>query len=192
MSILKKFFAAASVFALASASLVSAPVTAAVTNSTSLPSGHILCALKTGQNTSSAIALSSVTGSYQGESYTVHLVNSSSCSLITGTPGTNGNASTGIATFVFDTHPTQLNITTVTAGTATATPVLTGTSTVENQAPRYTGPTTINVCLGDSREYEIRFDDQNNENDFLVESTVQTAIGNSAFVRSVSSNGSLS
>jgi hypothetical protein len=190
MSIYTKIFATASIFAIAASALISPSVNAAVVNNTTLPAGHILCALKAGNNTSSAIALSSVVGTYQGELYTVHLVNSSSCGLITGTPGTNGNASAGISTYVFDTHATQLNIATLTAGTSTAAPVLTGTATYENNIPKYTGATTINVCLGVSKEYEIKFEDTV-DNDYLEEATVQTALGSNAFVRSTSANGSL-
>ncbi len=191
MSIYKQIFATASIFAIAASALIS-PVgaNAAVVNNTTLPAGHILCALKSGNNTSSAIALASVVGNYQGELYTVHLVNSSSCGLITGTPGTNGNASAGISTYVFDTHATQLNIATLTAGSSTAAPVLTGTATYENNIPKYTGATTINVCLGVSKEYEIKFEDTV-DNDYLEEATVQTALGSNAFVRSTSANGSL-
>ena len=191
MSIYKQIFATASVFAIAASALISPSVNAAVINNTTLPSGHILCALKSGNNTSSAIALASVVGTLQGESYTVHLVNSSSCGLITGTPGTSGNASAGISTFVFDTHATQLNISSLAAGTSTTPPTLVGTATYENNIPKYTGPTTVNICLGVSKEYEIKFEDTP-DNDFLEEAgAIQTSLGNNAFVRSVSANGSL-
>jgi hypothetical protein len=189
MSILKKFFAAASVFALASASLVSAPVSAATLNLTNatLPAGHILCVIAngglstSGQNVSSGASLTATTN---GTQYSIVLVNSNSCAN-----ATTANTSASSTFFAYTNHSTQLAIGAITPGTATTAPVFTAVPTYANSIPVYNGDNTINICLGDSKSYSIVFTDT--DNDTLVQNAVPTFTATQAFVTSSNAAGSI-
>ena len=189
MSILKKLMATASVIALASASLVSAPVSAATLNLTNatLPLGHILCVISqgglstSGQNVSSGANL---TSTKDGTSYSVVLVNSNSCANATA-----ANTSTSTSFFAYNNHSTQLALSGITAGTSTTIPVITIAPSYANTIPVYNGDNTINICLGDARSYTIVFNDA--DNDTLVQSAAPVFTSTQAFVNSTNAAGSI-
>jgi hypothetical protein len=189
MSILKKLIATAGVFAMASASLVSAPVSAATLNLTNatLPSGHILCVIAdgglstSGTNTTSGASL---TATKDGTRYTIVLVNSNSCANATA-----ANTSAASTFFAYTNHSTQLAIGTITPGTSAAVPVFTATPTYANAIPVYNGENTINVCLGNTNAYSIVFTDS--DNDTLVENADPTFTASQAFVTSTNAAGSI-
>jgi hypothetical protein len=192
MSILKKLIATAGVFALASASLVSTPISAGTLNlqNATLPAGHILCVVKTGNLTTSGTSVSSgasLSASVNGEEYQIYLVNSSSCSL---SNSTNTSALGTNTFFAYQNHNTQLSLGTITAATTNpaAAPVLAISKSYDNTVPKYTDLNTINICLGDSRSYDVTIKDENN--DVLTNSGANiTAIGSNAFVSSVNGAG---
>jgi hypothetical protein len=180
MSILKKLIATAGVFALASASLVSAPVSAATLNlqNATIPSGFVLCVISDGGLITSGTQVSSsisLTQSTNGTKYTIAYVNSSSCSLATSSNSTIAPA----AFYAFTNHDTQLSLNIPSTGTTG----FTAAATYANRSPKYDGANTINVCLGDSRTYQVVINDA--DNDVLKESAAATLSGtNSGFITS--------
>jgi hypothetical protein len=180
MSILKKLIATAGVFALASASLVSAPVSAGQLNlqNSTIPSGFVLCVISDGGLITSGTQVSgsaSLTASVNGTKYTAAYVNSSNCSLATSTNSTIAPT----PFYAFTNHDTQLQLNIPSTGTSG----FTVTPTYSNRSPKYDGANTINVCLGDSRTYQVVINDA--DNDVLKETTAAVLSGaNSGFITS--------
>jgi hypothetical protein len=165
MSILKKLIATAGVFALASASLVSASAATGVTitgYSNSNPS-YSLCLFGPGQTSANAVVVSSGNSSNSfsaglpiqplpnGSTYSLFVQNASnSC--------TNGSLVGAVSTFqVFPNHMTNVA---ATAGTVANSYTFAGT--VVNQAPYYSsnnGNQSVNICLGSTSAVTVEFTD---------------------------------
>ena len=150
--------ATASVFALASASLVSAPVSAAqvITSSGSLPSSVRLCAQDVSASGTSRIDITSngsLTATVNGTQYNLFTTSLNNC---TGATTSDYSAVTGDPVFALLNHDTTLTFTGTAAPFAVA-------STYNNASPKYNGDTTFNVCQGDSRFIEILVTDGDND-----------------------------
>jgi hypothetical protein len=158
MSILKKLIATAGVFALASASLVSAPVSAATvsTSAGSLPSSVRLCAQDTSASGTSRTDITNgatLTATVNGTAYNLYTTNLNNC---TGATTTDYTLVTGGPVYALLNHDTTLTF----GGTASPFSV---TSTYNNASPKYNGDTTFNICQGDSRSFDILVTDADND-----------------------------
>jgi hypothetical protein len=158
MSILKKLIATAGVFALASASLVSAPVSAATvtTSAGSLPSSVRLCAQDASASGTSRTDITngaSLTATVNGTAYNLTTTSLNNC---TGATATDYTAVTGGSFYVLLNHDTTLSF------TGTAAP-FGFTATYNNASPKYNGDTTFNICQGDSRSFDILVTDADND-----------------------------